>query len=148
MLNKIFIGVKRDGGYEVYRSMYAPKGKKYRTVIQVEFENMFEPASRTFSCRVESGIVTDQALYDFINEWVDTHILVDPTDVELKSEVYYIKNPNNVFAGSGCVLVVTGDGEITADDSFQIVAYENVKIYRKSPLRVDAWNNVTLHNLY
>lgn len=144
LLNKIFVGEKRDGTYEIHRSVYSPRSNKYKNMIQVEFENIFDKAMRTFTCRVKSGFVTDINLWNFINKWADTNILIKPQNILLGGEVYYIKDPENVVAGSSSVVVVAGDGTLIADGSFQIVAYNNIKVCKMTDARVDSWDNVTV----
>jgi hypothetical protein len=147
LINKIFIGVKRDGTYEVHRSVYSPRGNKYKSLIQVEFENMFDPDNRKFTCRVEHGFTTNESLWNFINDWAASNILVEPQDVVLGSAVYYIKDPDKTIAGPGSVVVVTGNGSLIAEESFQIVAYGKITVYKKTNARVDAWDNVTISML-
>lgn len=147
MLNKIFVGMKRDGTFEVHRSLYSPRGEKYKTVIQVEIENVFEPEKRTFSCRVEGGFSTDERLWDFIKQWAVSNIIIDPSNITLGPSVYFIKDPDNTIAGPQSVVIATGSGTLIADGSFQITAYGEIMVYKKAGERVDAWENVTVNKL-
>lgn len=148
MLNKIFIVEENDGSLAVFRSVYSPKGSRAAKAIQVSFDNIFDPETRTYQCKTKQGVSVEDRVWAFIEDWAKTNILINPKNRSFDDGVYYILNPENILFKNNSIGVVCGTGTVSVQNVRSLVAYNDVVVTRLTRARVDAWDNVEIVNKF